>query len=196
MHFYATAREHTDATDAETNDLATLARDRAADLESLLLFVELEWLALDDAEADALLAAPELEPYAAPPAGRAGGEAVRPARGRGAGAQRAPPGDLGVGVAARPRARDADRRVRRRRGPEPHTIDRLLSYVHHPDRELRLAALDILYEALDGVADVQAACYDAIVGDRLSVDRLRGIPDADVADEPAQRARRRRSSRR
>ena len=63
VHFYATAREHTDATDAETNDLATLARDRAADLESLLLFVELEWLALGDAEADALLAAAELEPY-------------------------------------------------------------------------------------------------------------------------------------
>ena len=62
-------------------------------------------------------------------------------------------------------------------GPEPHTIDRLLSYVHHRDRELRLAALDVLYEALEGSADVQAACYDAIVGDRLSVDRLRGIPD-------------------
>src|SRR5205814_9681040 len=63
VHFSATAREHTDAMDAETNDLATLARDRAADLESLLLFVELEWLALDDAEADALLEAAELEPY-------------------------------------------------------------------------------------------------------------------------------------
>jgi oligoendopeptidase F len=57
VHFYATAREHTDATDAETNDLATLARDRAADLESVLLFVELEWIALDDAEADSLLEA-------------------------------------------------------------------------------------------------------------------------------------------
>src|SRR5437868_5960470 len=48
VHFYATAREHTEATDPETNDLATLARDRDADLESILLFVELEWLALDD----------------------------------------------------------------------------------------------------------------------------------------------------
>src|SRR5262249_61450918 len=28
VHFYATAREHTDAMDAETNDLAPLARDR------------------------------------------------------------------------------------------------------------------------------------------------------------------------
>jgi oligoendopeptidase F len=62
-------------------------------------------------------------------------------------------------------------------GPEPHTIDRLLSFVHHPDRELRIAALEVLYEELRGVADVQAACYDAIVGDRLAVDRLRGISD-------------------
>src|SRR5438876_533331 len=29
-------------------------------------------------------------------------------------------------------------------GTEPHTIDRLLSYVHHPDRETRLSALDTL----------------------------------------------------
>jgi oligoendopeptidase F len=64
VHFYATAREHTEAMDPETNDLATLARDRAADLESLLLFVELEWLALDDSEAEALLGAAELAPYA------------------------------------------------------------------------------------------------------------------------------------
>src|SRR5256714_14053939 len=63
VHFYATAREHTDATDPETNDLATLARDRAADLESMLLFVELEWLALEDAEAAVLLEAPEPELY-------------------------------------------------------------------------------------------------------------------------------------
>jgi oligoendopeptidase F len=63
VHFYASAREHTDATDLETNDLATLARDRASDLENLLLFVELEWLALEDAEATALLESAELEPY-------------------------------------------------------------------------------------------------------------------------------------
>jgi oligoendopeptidase F len=62
-------------------------------------------------------------------------------------------------------------------GPEPHTIDRLLSYVYDPERETRIAALEALYGGLDTVADVQAACYDALVGDRLSVDRLRGIPD-------------------
>ncbi|HZS30057.1 MAG TPA: M3 family oligoendopeptidase [Gaiellaceae bacterium] len=176
VHFYATAREHTDANDAETNDLATLARDRAADLESLLLFVELEWIALDDAEADALLAASELEPYA---------HRLRVAREEKP--YVLPEGEEQALNARRP-AISAWQSLHGRElatltvefdggeGPEPHTIDRLLSYVHHPDRELRIAALETLYEALDQVADVQAACYDALVGDRLSVDRLRGIP--------------------
>ncbi|HJQ74710.1 MAG TPA: M3 family oligoendopeptidase [Gaiellaceae bacterium] len=177
VHFYATAREHTEASDPETNDLATLARDRAADLESLLLFVELEWLALGDTEADVLLEAAELEPYA---------HRLRVAR-------EEKPYILSEGeeqaLNARRPALSAWESLHGRElatltvefdggdGPEPHTIDRLLSYVHHHDRELRLAALEILYEALEGLADVQAACYDAIVGDRLSIDRLRGIPD-------------------
>ncbi|HEU5477504.1 MAG TPA: M3 family oligoendopeptidase [Gaiellaceae bacterium] len=178
VHFYATAREHTEATNPETNDLATLARDRAADLESILLFVELEWIALEDAEADALLEAAELEPYA---------HRLRVAR-------EEKPYVLSEAeeqaLSARRPALSAWESLHGRElatltiefdggeGPEPHTIDRLLSYIHHPDRELRVAAVDALYEALAGVADVQAACYDALVGDRLSLDRLRGIPDA------------------
>jgi oligoendopeptidase F len=177
VHFYATAREHTEAMDPETNDLATLARDRAADLESLLLFVELEWLALDDSEAEALLGAAELAPYA---------HRLRVAREEKP--YVLPEGEEQALNARRP-AISAWESLHGRElatltvefdggdGPEPHTIDRLLSYVHHPDRELRLAALDVLYEALQDVADVQAACYDALVGDRLSVDRLRGVPD-------------------
>jgi oligoendopeptidase F len=177
VHFYATAREHTDATDPEASDLATFARDRAADLESLLLFVELEWIALDDAEADALLEAAELEPYR---------HRLRVAR------EEKPyvlPEGEEQALNARAPALSAWMSLHGRElatltvefdggdGPEPHTIDRLLSYVHHPDRELRLAALDVLYAALETVADVQAACYDALVGDRLSIDRLRGIPE-------------------
>jgi oligoendopeptidase F len=177
VHFYASAREHTDATDLETNDLATLARDKASELENLLLFVELEWLALEDAEAEALLAAAELEPYR---------HRLRVAREEKP--YVLPEGEEQALNARRP-AISAWESLHGRElatltmefdggdGPEPHTIDRLLSYVHHPDRELRLAALDVLYGALEQVADVQAACYDAIVGDRLSIDRLRGIPD-------------------
>ena len=177
VHFYATAREHTEATDPESNDLATLARDRAAELESLLLFVELEWLALEDAEADALLEAAEIEPY------RHRLQVARDEK-----PYVLPEGEEKALNARRP-AISAWESLHGRElatltvefdggdGPEPHTIDRLLAYIHHPDRELRLAALDVLYTALEGLADVQAACYDALVGDRLSIDRLRGIPD-------------------
>ena len=177
VHFYATAREHTEAMDPESNDLATLARDRAADLESTLLFVELEWLALGDAEGEALLAAAELEPYA---------HRLRTAREEKP--YVLPEGEEQALNARRP-AISAWESLHGRElatltvefdggeGSEPHTIDRLLSYIHHPDRELRISALDVLYGALEDVADVQAACYDAIVGDRLSLDRLRGIPD-------------------
>jgi oligoendopeptidase F len=185
VRFYATAREHTEATDAEANDLATLARDRIADLESLLLFVDLEWLALDVAAADELLAAPELEPYA---------HSLRVAREEKP--YVLPEGEEQALNARRP-ALSAWESLHGRElatltadfdageGSEPHTLDRLLAYVHNPDREIRLAAIDTVYEALAGVADVQAACYDAIVGDRLSVDRLRGIPEP---MEPTNRA--------
>jgi oligoendopeptidase F len=139
--------------------------------------VELEWLALDDSEAEALLGAAELAPYA---------HRLRVAREEKP--YVLPEGEEQALNARRP-AISAWESLHGRElatltvefdggdGPEPHTIDRLLSYVHHPDRELRLAALDVLYEALQDVADVQAACYDALVGDRLSVDRLRGVPD-------------------
>lgn len=175
--FYATAREHTEAADEEANDLATLARDRLADLESLIIFVDLEWLALEDDEADALLAAPELEPYA---------HRLRVAREEKP--YVLPEGEEQALNARRP-AISAWESLHGRElatltvdfdageGTEPHTVDRLLAYVHHSEREIRISALETLYEALAGVADVQAACYDAIVGDRLSVDRLRGVPD-------------------
>ncbi len=177
VHFYARAREHTEATDAETNDLATLARDRAADLENLLLFAELEWLALEDAEAEALLASPELAPYE---------HKLRVAR-------EEKPYVLGEpeeqALNARRPAVSAWESLHGRQlatltvefdagqGPEPHTIDRLLAYLYSPERPLRLAAVDALYAGLAPRADVLASCYDALVGDRLAVDRLRGVPE-------------------
>ncbi len=175
--FYATAREHTEATDVEANDLATLARDRLAELENLLLFVDLEWLDLDDTAADALLAAPELEPYAHRlKVAREEKPYVLPEGEEQALNARRPAISAWESLHGRELAMlsvDFDAGE----GSEPHTLDRLLAYVHHSDRDVRLAAIDTVYEALTDVADVQAACYDAIVGDRLSVDRLRGIPE-------------------
>jgi oligoendopeptidase F len=176
VEFYGRAREHTDATDPETNDLVTLARQHTADLKNLLLFVELEWLALEDGAAESLLADPGLAPYA---------HRLRVAR-------KEKPYMLGEAEEQALNARlpvlSAWESLHGRetalltvefdagRGPEPHTISALLALLHRPERELRLAALDELFAALSPRADVLAASYDALVGDRLAIDRLRGIP--------------------
>jgi oligoendopeptidase F len=177
VQFYATAREHTEATSEEANDLATAARDRSAELENLLLFADLEWLQLDDARAEELLAAPELAPYAhrlrvereEKPyvLGEAEEQALNARR---------PVASAWEALHGRQLATltvDFDAGE----GGEPHTIDRLLAYAYDPRRELRLGAIDALYAGLEPRADVLAAAYDALVGDRLSVDRLRGVPD-------------------
>src|SRR4051794_10479770 len=62
--FYCPAREHTLATAPETNDLVPFARDRRSELESLLVFIEIEWVAVPDDRAEQLLASTELAPYA------------------------------------------------------------------------------------------------------------------------------------
>jgi oligoendopeptidase F len=161
-------------TDEEAMDLMTVARDRNAEIESALVFVELEWIALDDDAAERALAAPELAPYAhrlrvarleKPFVRSEPEEQALNARNPTAGAWQLlhdrhtstlevpfDPGD----------------------GEEPHTISRLLSYLYRPERDLRQRALVALYDGLEPRADVLAACYDALVGDRLSVDRLRG----------------------
>lgn len=58
-------------------------------------------------------------------------------------------------------------------GAEPHTIDRLLSYMRGSSRDVRLSAQATLYEALGPHAATLAHCYDTLVGDRLAMDRLR-----------------------
>ncbi|HYA08605.1 MAG TPA: hypothetical protein VEG24_03395 [Gaiellaceae bacterium] len=64
LSVYGSSRVNMDAADVEANDLATFARERGADIENQLVFVELEWIALDDEPAEALLVSPELAGYA------------------------------------------------------------------------------------------------------------------------------------
>ena len=64
LQVYTFLRLSADATDGEANDLTTIGRDRSAEIENELVFLGLEWIALDDAAAEKLLASPELEPYA------------------------------------------------------------------------------------------------------------------------------------
>jgi oligoendopeptidase F len=175
LQVYTFLRQSVDATDVEANDLTTIGRDRGADIENDLLFVGLEWIALDDDAAEELLASDELTPYE---------HKLRVER------------DEKPYVLSEPeeQALNArrpvvsswqslhDRQVSTLEvpfdsgdGERPHTVSELLSCLYRSDRTVRLRAVDALYEGLEPRADVLAACYDALVGDRLTVDRLRGF---------------------
>jgi oligoendopeptidase F len=175
LQVYSYLRLSMAATDVEANDLATFTRDRGAEIENALVFLGLEWIALDDDKADAILASDDIVPYS---------HKLRVER------QEKPyvlsePEEQALN-ARRPTVSAwqalHDRQVSTLEipfdageGEEPHTISQLLSYLYRPDRELRQRAVTVLFEALAPRADVLAAAYDALVGDRLSIDRLRGF---------------------
>jgi oligoendopeptidase F len=177
LQVYTHLRLGLDAADAEANDLATFSRDRGAEIENALVFLGLEWIALEDEPAEALLASPELAPFA---------HKLRVER-------EEKPYVLSEleeqALNARRPTVSAwqalhDRQVATLEIPfddgeglRSHTVSTLLAYLYRPERKLRLAAQAALLEGLEPRADVLAACYDALVGDRLGLDRLRGFAD-------------------
>ena len=62
-------------------------------------------------------------------------------------------------------------------GVEEHTLEALSALLFHPDRDVRLRSVAAARGARGGIADTAAACLDAVVGDRLVEDRLRGHDD-------------------
>ena len=164
------------ATEVEANDLATFSREKNAEIENSLVFVGLEWVAVDDDRAEELLAAEELAPYAhklrverlekpfvlSEPEEKAL-NARRPVVSSWQALH-----DRQISTLEVPfDAGDGE-------GETPHGISRLLSYLYRPERALRLRAVDALFQALEPRTDVLAASYDALVGDRLTMDKLRG----------------------
>jgi len=175
LQVYSYLRLSMAASEVEANDLATFSRDRAAEIENALVFLGLEWIALADDRADELLASPELAPYE---------HKLRVER------EEKPyvlsePEEQALN-ARRPTVSAwqalHDRQVSTLEvpfdagdGEKPHTISQLLSYLYRPDRDIRQRAVTTLFEGLAPRTDVLAAAYDALVGDRLSTDRLRGF---------------------
>ena len=63
-------------------------------------------------------------------------------------------------------------------GVEPHALSDLRALLWHRDRDVRLRAVAAAAEARAGaVAQTAAACLDAVIGDRVVEDRLRGHDD-------------------
>ncbi|HUA69891.1 MAG TPA: M3 family oligoendopeptidase [Solirubrobacteraceae bacterium] len=60
---YASLRFSTDTADPERGALLQLVQERATEIETLLLFFDLEWAAVDDGRAEELLASADLDHY-------------------------------------------------------------------------------------------------------------------------------------
>ena len=161
-----------------TNITGEAERDADAAMEQGLVeaqnslrFFELEWLALDDATAQALVADPALD------------------RNRYylLSTRRFKPYTLAEGeermLAERePVAQGAwhtlfDQVTSTLQIPfqgKEQSISELLALVRAPERDTRIGAYDALFEALAPHAGVQAQVYDSVVSDRLAMDRVRG----------------------
>jgi oligoendopeptidase F len=142
---YSALRKSVDVTSEENRDLSAAVDQAIVQAQNLLRFFELEWLALDDERAQALADAPELERdrhfllsqrryrdhVLSEPEERVLGERDPAA----VSAWQALYAQTTSTIEVPFDAGD---------GEEPHTIDRLLAYVHDPRRDVRLRALETL----------------------------------------------------
>ena len=146
LQVYSYLRLSMAATEVEANDLATFSRDRGAEIENALVFLGLEWIAMDDDKAEVILSSPEIEPYEhklrverdekpyvlteleeqALNARRPTVSAWQALHDRHVSTLEIP-FDAGEGV-------------------QPHTISQLLSYLYRQDRDIRLRAVTSLNE--------------------------------------------------
>ncbi len=174
---YAGLLRSVDVNDVEARDLEAVVDQGMVRAGNALRFFELEWIAVDDARAEELLADERLAMNSHHLRSE---RRYRPHRlsepEERMLAEREPVvqawSNLFDQTVANVRTSFDDGE-----GARDHTVEELLSYVHRPDRALRLGALDALYGALEPQTPVLAQCYDAIVADRLVQDRLRAFPD-------------------
>jgi oligoendopeptidase F len=143
----------------------------AVGAEELLRFFELEWLALPESGVEELCAAPPLAHAAhllrsirrfAPHVLSEAEERALAAR------------EAGAFEAWLALYEQAVWTIELELEGRPVSVYEALSYLRHPDRDLRRTALRELHRALEPQADVLAHCYDTVVADRLAVDGLRG----------------------
>ena len=170
---YASMRFATDTADPARGALLQLVQERATEIETLLLFFELEWAGLDDAPAERLLASDELDRY------RHHLESVRRYRPhllseseekivteKSISSQAAWARLFGELVAAlRVDLDDAEL-----------TLDVALSRLLSPDREVRRTAADAVSDTLEPGLRTRGFIYNTLVYDKSVEDRLRNYP--------------------
>jgi oligoendopeptidase F len=174
---YAGLRRSVDMNDDEARDLEAVVDQGYVAAGNALRFFELEWIAVDDDLAAALLAAPGIA------GDRHHLESLRRYRPH----RLSEPEERMLSERA-PAAVSAWQNLFEQTvsnvkvpfdggdGLRDHTTDELLSYVYQPEREVRKGALEALYAALEPLTPILAHCYDSLVADRLVDDRLRSYP--------------------
>lgn len=172
---YASLRFAVDTADPSFGALLQHVQERATALQTTLLFFELEWAALDDERAEALLADPGLgfcahhlrserryRPYLlSEPEERILNEKAISARNAWTRLF------AELMSATKVPLPDAD---------EPVSLEQALARLSGPDREQRRAAADAVTEALEPGLRTRASIYNTLLHDKAVDDRLRGYP--------------------
>lgn len=171
---YGHLRETVDVTDEENRDLSQTVDRILVEAGNALRFFELEWMALPGDVASSLADAPEVarDRHYLNALRRFAPHTLSEPEERML-AERGPAAVSAWQTLAGRVTSTLEVPFDAGEGPEPHTIDRLLAHVRDTRREIRIGALDTLYAALEPHTAVLAHCYDTLVGDRLSMDRLR-----------------------
>ncbi len=169
---YAGLRFSTDTADPERGALLQRVQEHSTKLDTLLLFFELEWAALDDARAEALL----------------GGEGLDFCRHHLRRLRRYRPHLLSEpeerilsekaisSRAAWTRLFDEQTGAIEVALEEPVTLDIALSRLHSPSREVRRDTAEAVTRALEPGLRTRASIFNALLVDKATDDRLRSFP--------------------
>jgi oligoendopeptidase F len=170
---YASLQFATDTADPARGALLQLVQERATEIETLLLFFELEWAALDDGRVEELLASDALDRY------RHHLRSVRRYRphllseseekvlAEKSISSQAAWGRLFGELLAALRVDLDDQEL---------TLEIALSRLQSPDREVRRAAADAVSSALEPGLRTRGFIYNTLVFDKSVEDRLRSYP--------------------
>lgn len=172
---YAHLRFAADTADPANGALLQMGSERATRIQTQLLFFDLEWAALDDEVAEALLATPGLEfcehhlrnerKYRDHLLSAPEEKIVTELSVTGAGAWSRLFDELTSAI-----------RVNLPGGEEPVSLDIALSGLHNPDREVRKATAEAVTESLEPGLRTRAYVFNTLLQNKATMDRLREYP--------------------
>ena len=171
---YASLRFSTDTGDPERGALLQFVEERATEIQTKLLFFELEWAALDDEQAEELLAGPELDFVR---------HHLRSARRYRPHLLSEPEERIMAEKAIASQSSWARlfgelvSSLTVQLGDETLTLDMALSRLLSPDRAVRRTTAERVSETLEPGLRTRAYIYNTLVYDKSVEDRLRSFPN-------------------